>query len=111
MTDIVDDTVKGEDGGDKKENTIDSKSDQEFIFIHDTCFNVTISSPGKKSFDIQVNYIYKIFLQMQSVELEIYIGKELVFFFILERIFFCSFLHSQFFRLVQWKWFKRFIIF
>ncbi|XP_053205036.1 clustered mitochondria protein homolog [Panonychus citri] len=55
MTDIVDDTVKGEDGGDKKENTIDSKSDQEFIFIHDTCFNVTISSPGKKSFDIQVS--------------------------------------------------------
>lgn len=32
-----------------------NKQDQEFIFIHDTCFNVTILSPGKKSFDIQVS--------------------------------------------------------
>ncbi|XP_015794639.1 clustered mitochondria protein homolog [Tetranychus urticae] len=40
---------------DEKEKTGESKSDQEFIFIHDTCFNVTISSPGKKPFDIQVS--------------------------------------------------------
>jgi hypothetical protein len=36
----------------------DAKQDQEFIFIHDTGFNVQIAAPGLEPFEIQVILIF-----------------------------------------------------
>lgn len=55
---VMSDDVRDEDESNGKVESAagksDPKSDQEFIFIHDTGFTVKIAPPGVDAFDIQV---------------------------------------------------------
>lgn len=49
-------SMNGEEKNGLSEKTDEEQQDQEFIFIHDTCFNVKIEAPGVEPFYIQVGH-------------------------------------------------------